>query len=69
VTCAVMRSADFERLLGPYEDVWRFEVLRKVGAGCGDTLRRLGAYQPFHPSRHGDFCLSGTAGAQTTNST
>jgi hypothetical protein len=34
VTCAVMRSADFERLLGPYEDVWRFEVLRKVCVAC-----------------------------------
>lgn len=28
--CFVMKRADFERLLGPYEELWRYEALRKV---------------------------------------
>ncbi|WIA19038.1 hypothetical protein OEZ85_003698 [Tetradesmus obliquus] len=30
LTCCVMRRADFERLLGPYDELWRYEALRKV---------------------------------------
>jgi hypothetical protein len=29
-----MRRGDFEKLLGPYEELWRYEALRKVGAVC-----------------------------------
>lgn len=38
LTCCVMRRADFERLLGPYDELWRYEALRKVGVllGCRD---------------------------------
>lgn len=25
-----MRRADFERLLGPYDELWRYEALRRV---------------------------------------
>jgi hypothetical protein len=31
LVCCVMRRADFERLLGPYDELWRYEALRKVG--------------------------------------
>jgi len=37
LSCFVMKRADFERLLGPYEELWRYEALRKVrptGAVC-----------------------------------
>lgn len=30
LSCFVMKRADFERLLGPYEELWRYEALRKV---------------------------------------
>lgn len=37
-----MKRADFERLLGPYEELWRYEALRKVsqapGLGSEDQL-------------------------------
>lgn len=32
VTCCVLGRIDFERLLGPYEELWRYEALRKVKA-------------------------------------
>jgi hypothetical protein len=30
LSCFVMKRSDFERLLGPYEELWRYEALRKV---------------------------------------
>lgn len=33
LSCFVMKRADFERLLGPYEELWRYEALRKVREG------------------------------------
>jgi hypothetical protein len=30
LVCCVMRRTDFERLLGPYDELWRYEALRKV---------------------------------------
>lgn len=30
-----MKRADFERLLGPYEELWRYEALRKVSTAVG----------------------------------
>lgn len=30
LTCFAMKRSDFERLLGPYEELWRYEALRKV---------------------------------------
>jgi hypothetical protein len=35
LTCCVMTRTDFERLLGPYEELWRYEALRKV---CRDHV-------------------------------
>jgi hypothetical protein len=35
LTCFAMKRSDFERLLGPYEELWRYEALRKVS----DALR------------------------------
>lgn len=32
LSCFVMKRADFERLLGPYEELWRYEALRKVSS-------------------------------------
>lgn len=43
LVCCVMRRADFERLLGPYEELWRYEALRKVSSRLipqFDTARR-----------------------------
>lgn len=31
LVCYVMKKSHFEELLGPYEDVWRYDSLRKVG--------------------------------------
>lgn len=30
VICCVLHKAEFEKLLGPYEELWRYEALRKV---------------------------------------
>jgi hypothetical protein len=35
LSCFVMKRADFERLLGPYEELWRYEALRKVSSAVG----------------------------------
>jgi hypothetical protein len=37
LVCCVMRRADFERLLGPYDELWRYEALRKVGCAQYDV--------------------------------
>jgi hypothetical protein len=44
LVCCVMRRADFERLLGPYDELWRYEALRKVrhtGSKCVTLLHRV----------------------------
>lgn len=38
VVCCVLGRADFERLLGPYEELWRYEALRKVKHVSGSGL-------------------------------
>jgi hypothetical protein len=48
LTCFAMKRSDFERLLGPYEELWRYEALRKVSATLGHphplhTLHKAGA--------------------------
>jgi hypothetical protein len=39
LSCFVMKRADFERLLGPYEELWRYEALRKVSYSQGHRQR------------------------------
>jgi hypothetical protein len=46
--CYVMRRSNFERLLGPYEELWRYEALRKVCVCGGGGLRVLASMTLGH---------------------